>query len=88
MAGVAPRVELYGAGGCPYTAELREHLTWSRVVFVEYDVEEDLEACTRLAALTEGQRMVPVLVEDGRVTQVGWRGRSCMVDAPSHGRRP
>jgi hypothetical protein len=24
---------------------------------------------------------VPLLVEDGRVVQVGWQGRSCIVDA-------
>ena len=27
-----------------------------------------------------GQRNVPVLVEDGRVVQVGWQGRSCVVE--------
>ena len=30
--------------------------------------------------LARGQRNVPLLVEDGRVVQVGWQGRSCIVD--------
>jgi glutaredoxin 3 len=33
-----------------------------------------------MAALDPGQRSVPLLVEDGKVVQVGWQGRSCMVD--------
>ena len=72
-------VELFGAAGCPYTSELREHLEWSGVEFVEYDVEADATARARLHALTGGRAAVPVLVEAGRVTQVGWNGRSCFV---------
>ena len=28
-----------------------------------------------------GQRTVPVLVEDGKVVQIGWQGRGCVVNA-------
>jgi glutaredoxin len=74
-------VELYGTATCPYTSELREHLRWRRIAFTEYDVDADTHARARLRALT-GQRIaVPVLVEDGRVKEVGWRGRSCVVAA-------
>ena len=73
------KVELYGGGSCPFTAELREQLVWEGTDFVEYDVEADPEALARMLELTGGRRNVPVLVEDGRVEQVGWQGRSCMV---------
>jgi len=73
------RVELYGTASCPYTTELREHLRWRRVTFTEYDVDEDLVAHARLRALTGERMAVPVLVEDGCVKEVGWRGRSCFV---------
>jgi mycoredoxin len=76
------RFELYGARSCPYTAELRERLEWAGSDFVEYDVEADGEAFARLAELTGGRGSVPVLVEDGRVVEVGWQGRSCTVQAP------
>ena len=33
---------------------------------------------TACAKLTGGQRTVPVLVEDGKVIQVGWQGRGCI----------
>jgi glutaredoxin len=75
------RLELFGTARCPYTHEMREWLEWKRSDFVEYDVEADPAARERMKTLAAGQRSVPVLVEDGKVVQVGWQGRSCMVDA-------
>lgn len=79
MADVAATIELYGTSSCPYTNDLREHLVWNRVVFTEYDVEADPAARARLLALTEGRTMVPVLVENGHLKEIGWRGRGCTV---------
>ncbi|MGA8428799.1 MAG: Uxx-star family glutaredoxin-like (seleno)protein [Candidatus Sulfotelmatobacter sp.] len=75
------RLELFGAARCPYTQEMREWLEWKRSDFVEYDVEADAAARQRMREVAAGERSVPVLVEDGKVVQVGWQGRSCMVDA-------
>ena len=72
-------LELFGTRSCPYTAELREELDWRGRDFVEYDVECDGDALRRLGTLCEGALAVPVLVEDGRVVQVGNGGRSCYV---------
>jgi glutaredoxin 3 len=30
--------------------------------------------------IANGQRTVPMLVEDGKVVQVGWQGHGCIVD--------
>ena len=79
---MAGRLELYGSRSCPYTAELREQLAWDGREFADYDVEADAAAWARLVALTGGQAAVPVLVEDGRVAQIGWQGRSCLAQAP------
>ena len=73
------KLELFGSSSCPYTRELREWLEWKDCEFVEYDVEADTEARARMLALSGGQRTVPLLVEDGNVTQVGWKGRGCVV---------
>jgi len=75
--------ELFGTQSCPFTQELREWLDWKRRDFVEYDVEADVDALRRMQDLTGGQQTVPVLVEDGRVVQIGWRGRGCAVKAPT-----
>jgi glutaredoxin 3 len=60
---------------------MREWLEFRRCEFVEYDVDEDAAARARMAALTNGQRTVPVLVEDGKVTQIGWQGHGCVVSS-------
>ena len=73
------RYELFGTASCPYTQEMREWLEWKRRDFVEYDVEADDDARTRLLALVSDQRTVPVLVEDGKVVQIGWQGRGCVI---------
>jgi glutaredoxin len=81
MADVNRVVELYGTAGCPYTSELREHLLWQGVEFAEYDIETDAQARERLTAIV-GAQVVPVLVENGQVTSIGWQGRSCAVGGP------
>ena len=74
------KLELYGTARCPHTGEMREWLELKRWEFVEYDVEADPDARRRMRQLCGGQRSVPILVEDGKVRQIGWQGRSCMVD--------
>jgi len=76
---MAMKLELYGTRSCPFTGELREHLLWENLDFEEHDVESDPQALARMLELTAGRRAVPVLVEEGRVKQIGWQGRSCMV---------
>jgi mycoredoxin len=75
-------LELYGARGCPFTAEARAELELRGRPFVEYDVEADPEAFARMQRLSGG-RTVPVIVDDGRVTSVGWRGRGCIINMPT-----
>ncbi len=77
------KLELYGAAGCPYTQELRESLEWSRRDFLEYDIEADPEARKRLQSVDSSLCTVPVLVENGKVIQVGWQGRGCVVGGGS-----
>jgi glutaredoxin len=74
-------VELFGSADCPHTTALREHLLWYRIAFTEYDVEKDAAARARLLSLTGGRAAVPVLVENGRVSSIGWLGRSCAIDS-------
>jgi mycoredoxin len=73
-----PLLELFGTASCPSTREMREWLEWRGRDFVEYDVELDRDALARMRELT-GQRIVPVLIEDGKLIQSGWLGRGCVV---------
>jgi glutaredoxin 3 len=74
-----PSRELFGTSRCPYTQELRDWLELQRREFVEYDVDADPEAMLRFKSLPGAPTSVPVLVEDGKVVQVGWQGRGCMI---------
>jgi hypothetical protein len=74
-----PRLELFGTESCPYTSEMRDWLEFQGRDFIEYDVEVDRAALDRMCALAPGPHMVPVLVEDGKIVQTGWKGRGCMV---------
>jgi glutaredoxin len=71
--------ELFASKTCPYCSEVRERLEWDGLDFVEYDVESDAAALARLKALCGPSAMVPVVVEEGRVVQVGAGGRGCYV---------
>ena len=73
-------LELYGTARCPHTGEMRDWLEWKRREFVEYDVEADPAARRRMREIAAGQRTGPILVEDGKVVQVGWQGHGCLVD--------
>lgn len=73
------KFELYGTASCPYTREMREWLEWRGNDFIEYDVERDASARDRMRSFAGSSRTVPVLVEDGKVVQVGWQGRGCAV---------
>ncbi len=71
--------ELFGTSTCQYTLELRDWLEIRRAEFQEYDVEADPDARRRMREYVGMERTVPVLVEDGKVVQIGWQGRGCVV---------
>lgn len=52
--------ELFGTASCPHTREMREWLEWKGYEFVEYDVDADHAARTRMLEISRGQRTVPL----------------------------
>jgi len=73
-------LELFGTPSCPYTSEMREWLEWKGSKFTEYDVDADNEARERMRRLSQPPYTVPLLVQNGKVIQIGWQGRGCVVD--------
>jgi glutaredoxin len=71
--------ELFGTSSCPYTRDLREWLELRRISFAEYDVETDADARGRMRGYVGEEQTVPFLVQDGKVVQIGWQGRGCVV---------
>jgi len=64
----AQAITFYTKTGCPYCEAKRKELTAKKIKFNEINVTERPEAIPELLKLTNGQRMVPVLVEGGNVT--------------------
>ena len=66
-------VRIYGKNSCPYTTAAREDFV-RRGYDVEYvDVVRDPARLADMLKLTPGQRRVPVIDQEGRIT-VGFGG--------------
>ena len=66
MSAAAP-VVLYVKAGCPYCAAKRDELARRGVALREVDVSAQPEVVPELLKLTRGRRVVPVIVEAGRI---------------------
>lgn len=66
-------VEIYGKDTCPYTTAAREDYAARGYDVRYFNVKKDASRLTRMLALTDGRRAVPVIVEGGAVT-VGFGG--------------
>jgi len=60
-------VLLYTRAGCPYCDAKRAELVRRGVAWCEIDVGARPEAIPELLKLTQGRRIVPVIVDGGRV---------------------
>jgi len=64
---MAAPVILYTKAGCSYCDAMRAALAVRGAVVDEIDVGTRREAIPELLKLTRGQRVVPVMVEGGRI---------------------
>ena len=67
------QVTVYTKSGCPYCAAARKHFSDQGVAFDEVDVYSTPGAIDKVKDLSRGKNIVPVIVEDGKVT-VGFGG--------------
>ena len=66
-------VIMYTKPGCPYCAAAREHYQKKNIPFDEINVIDNPAAQKKLLALSKGERIVPVIIDGGKVT-IGWDG--------------
>jgi len=67
------QVTIYTKVGCPYCEAAKKHFGDQGVAFEEIDVHRAPGAIDKVKQLSDGRNIVPVIVEDGRVT-VGFGG--------------
>jgi glutaredoxin 3 len=70
---MADEVVIYGKDTCPYTQAAIEDYQAREVPFRYVNVKKDRAELDRMLGLTKGKRLVPVIVEGGRVT-IGFGG--------------
>jgi glutaredoxin 3 len=63
---------MYVKPGCPYCQAAREHLAEEGEEIEERDATHSREWRAELSALTNDRRIVPTIVRDGRLAQVGF----------------
>jgi glutaredoxin 3 len=68
-----PTVMIYGKDGCPYTGAARADYGKRGYVVQYFNVKLDSERLKEMLGYSKGQRKVPTIVEDGRVT-IGFGG--------------
>lgn len=68
-------VIIYTKPGCPYCAKAREFYTGRGIPFRDLNAQDDLDIRREMLSITDGNPTVPVILEDGRLKQIGWEGR-------------
>jgi glutaredoxin 3 len=70
---MADEVLIYGKDACPYTTAACDDYQTRKVPFRYINVKKDPAGLETMLGLTGGRRLVPVILEKGRVT-VGFGG--------------
>ena len=68
-----PEIILYTHPDCPFSAQAKMHYRRQRVAYTEIDVSKRPDQVPALLELSGGERITPIIVENGAVT-VGFQG--------------
>jgi glutaredoxin 3 len=68
-------VILYTKPGCPYCQKAREHYTEMGIDFDDRNAQDNPVYRKEMLSITKGDLTVPVVVENGKLKQIGWEGR-------------
>ncbi|MCK5125948.1 MAG: hypothetical protein KAR42_06815 [candidate division Zixibacteria bacterium] len=66
-------VRIFTKPGCPYCAAAKEHFSGNDVSFEEINVIGNPAAQEELLKLSNGEKIVPVIIDSGEV-KIGWGG--------------
>lgn len=64
---------LYTHPDCPFSAQAKMHYRRQRVAYTEIDVSKQPDKVPELLELSGGERITPIIVENGTVT-IGFDG--------------
>jgi glutaredoxin 3 len=66
---------IYTKPGCPYCQKAREHYDQRGIIYDDRNAQDNHDYQREMLSITKGDPTVPVIVEDGRLKQIGWEGR-------------
>ena len=69
----APEIVIYTHPDCSFSAAAKMEYRRSKAAYTEIDVAREPERIPALLELTGGERITPVIVEEGKVT-IGYKG--------------
>jgi len=68
-------VRIYTKPGCPYCEKAREFYNARGISFEDLNAQDNLDIRREMLSITDGDPTVPVIVENGKLKQIGWEGR-------------
>jgi len=63
---------LYTKPGCPYCQKAKDFYDAEGISYTEYDAQNDKQRQKELLEFTDGDLVVPAIVEDGVYVASGW----------------
>jgi glutaredoxin 3 len=68
-------VVIYTKPGCPYCAKAKAWYTEQGIRFTEKNAQDNREYRREMFSFSDNDPTVPVIVEGGKLKQIGWEGR-------------
>ena len=68
-------VVIYTKPGCPHCTKAKAWYSGRQIPFVEKNAQDNLDYRKEMFSFSDGDPTVPVIVEGGRLKQIGWEGR-------------
>jgi glutaredoxin 3 len=66
---------IYTKPGCPYCEKAREYYRKHGRVFEDRNAQDNLQYRKEMLSFSSGDPTVPVIVDEGKLKQIGWEGR-------------
>lgn len=66
---------IYTKPDCPYCAKAKAWYTAQGIAFDERNAQDNLEYRKEMFSYTDGDPVVPAIIENGVYKQSGWEGR-------------
>ena len=68
-------VVMYTKPGCPHCAKAKNWYSENGISFTEKNAQDSRDIRAEMFTFSDGDPTVPVIVEDGKLKQIGWEGR-------------